>query len=75
MNLFLINQLDQLLNFIFSKTFNSKFSYIEVWFTDQNSKPPEIENKINITLVIKLSVNIKNDMLFEFSNAMILSST
>ena len=39
-------------NFIFLKTFNSKFSYIEVWFTDQNSKPIEIENKINITLVI-----------------------
>ena len=23
-------------NFIFLKTFNSEFSYIEVWFTDQN---------------------------------------
>ena len=39
-------------NFIFLKTSNSKFSYIEVWFTDQNSKPLEIEDKINITLVI-----------------------
>ena len=36
-------------NFIFLKTFNSEFSYIEVWFTDQNSKPLEIEDKINIT--------------------------
>ena len=26
-------------NFIFLKTFDSQFSYIEVWFTDQNSKP------------------------------------
>ena len=48
---------DQLLNislkkFIFLKTFNSEFSYIEVWFTDQNSKPLEIEDKINTTLVI-----------------------
>ena len=25
-------------NFIFKKTFNSEFSYIEIWFTDQNSK-------------------------------------
>ena len=25
--------------FIFLKTFDSEFSYIEVWFTDQNSKP------------------------------------
>ena len=39
-------------NFMFLKTFNSEFSYIEVWFTDQNSKPLEIEDKINITLVI-----------------------
>ena len=39
-------------NFIFLKTFNSGFLYIKVWFTDQNSKPLEIEDKINITLVI-----------------------
>ena len=39
-------------NFIFLKTFNSEFSYYEVWFIDQNSKPLEIEDKINITLVI-----------------------
>ena len=38
--------------FIFLKTFDSEFSYIEVWFTDQNSKPEEIEDKINIILVI-----------------------
>ena len=37
-------------HFIFSKTFNSEFSYIEIWFTDQNFKPLEIEDKINITL-------------------------
>ena len=39
-------------NVIFSKTFNSEFSYIEVWFTDQISKPLKIEDKINITVVI-----------------------
>ena len=39
-------------NFVFLKTFDSEFSYIKVWFTDQNSKPLEIEDKINITLVI-----------------------
>ena len=38
--------------FIFFKTFDSEFSYIEIWFTDQNSKPLDIENKINLTLVI-----------------------
>ena len=38
--------------FIFLKTFDSEFSCIEVWFTDQNSDPLGIEDKINITLVI-----------------------
>ena len=37
---------------IFWKTFYSELSYTEVWFTDQNSKPLEKEDKINITLVI-----------------------
>ena len=37
-------------NLIFLKTFNSEFSYIEVWFTDQNSKLLEIEDKIKITI-------------------------
>ena len=36
----------------FKKTLNSKFSYIEVWFTDQNFKQLEIEDKININLLI-----------------------
>ena len=40
-------------NHIFIKTFNSEFQTIEVWFTDQNSKPLEIEDRINLTLVIK----------------------
>ena len=39
-------------NLIFLKNFDSEFSYIEVWFTDQNSKPLEIEDKISITLVV-----------------------
>ena len=34
-------------NVIFLKTFNSEFSYIEVWFTDQNSKLLEIEELID----------------------------
>ena len=39
-------------NFMFLKVFNLNFSYIEVWFTDQNSEALEVEDKINITLVI-----------------------
>ena len=30
-------------NFILLKTFDSGFAYIEVWFTDQNSRPLEIK--------------------------------
>ena len=38
---------------------DSEFSYIEVWFTDQNSKPLEIEDEINMILVINQSVKYK----------------
>ena len=30
--------------FIFLKTFNSEFSYIEIWFTNQNPKSVEMED-------------------------------
>ena len=40
-------------NHIFLKTFNSEFQEIKVWFTDQNSKPLEVEDKINLTLIVK----------------------
>ena len=40
-------------NHIFLKTFNSEYNEIEVWFTDQNSKPLEIGDRINLTMVIK----------------------
>ena len=38
---------------IFLKTFNSEFQEIKVWFTDQNNDPLEVEDKINVTLIIK----------------------
>ena len=40
-------------NHIFLTIFNSEFQEIRVWFTDQNSQPLEIEDKINLTLLIK----------------------
>ena len=40
-------------NHNFLKTLNSKYSEIKVWFTDQNGKVLEIEDRINLTLVIK----------------------
>ena len=45
--------------FMFIKTFDSEFPYVELWFTDQNSKPLKIDDKINITLVIGLNVKDK----------------
>ena len=40
-------------NDIFLKTFNSEYDEIKVWFTDQNSKPFETEDRINLTMVVK----------------------
>ena len=40
-------------NHIFLKTLNSEYSEIKVWFTDQTSKPLEIENRMNLTMAIK----------------------
>ena len=34
------------------KTTNAEFQFIQVWFTDQNNRPLEIEDSVNITLII-----------------------
>ena len=33
-------------------TIDTEFSYVEVWFTNKNSKAPEIEDNVNLTLII-----------------------
>ena len=40
-------------NHIFLKTINSELQEIKVWFTNQISKPLEVEDKINLTLINK----------------------
>ena len=40
-------------NQVFLKTFNSEFQEVIIWFKDQTSKSLELEDKINITLIIK----------------------
>ena len=40
-------------NHIFLKRFNSEYNEIKGWFTDQKSQPLEIEDRINLTMVIK----------------------
>ena len=34
------------------KTTNAEFSFIEIWFTDQDNRPLEIEDYVNITIII-----------------------
>ena len=41
-------------NHVFLKTFNSEFQKIKIRFTDQTSMPLEIEDKINITLIMRI---------------------
>ena len=40
-------------NNMFLKTFNLEFQEIKVRFTDQTSRPLEVEDKINLTLIVK----------------------
>ena len=37
---------------IFLKTMNTEFSEMEIWFTDQNNSPLEVEDNVNISLII-----------------------
>ena len=37
---------------IMLKTINTEFSFIEIWFTDQDNRPLEIEDSVNILLII-----------------------
>ena len=37
---------------IMLKTFNTEFSFIEIWFTNQDNRPLEIEDSVNISSVI-----------------------
>ena len=46
-------------NHIFLKTFTSEYNEIEMWFTDQNSKPLEIEDRLNLSMAIKWRLHIK----------------
>ena len=37
------------------KTTNAEFVFIKIWFTDQNNRPLEIEDNLNITFIIGIS--------------------
>ena len=50
-------QFGQLINvkpesLIYLKTTSAEFSFIEVWFTNQNNEPLEIEDSVSITLIV-----------------------
>ena len=40
---------------IMSKTVNTEFSFIEIWFTDQHNRPLEIEDSVNVSLIIGIN--------------------
>ena len=42
----------ELHNLVFLKTYNTEFDEIIITFMDQNGRPLEIENKVNLTLLI-----------------------
>ena len=43
---------------IMLKTASAEFSFIEVWFTNQNNEPLEIEDSVNIILIVVLQKNL-----------------
>ena len=50
-------QFGQLINIaqhslIMLRTTNTECSFIEMWFTDQNNEPLEIEDSVTLTLII-----------------------
>ena len=51
-------------NFIFCKTFNSEFSYIELWFTNQDFKPLKIEYKITLIYLTLLTCFTLHTLLY-----------
>ena len=53
--------------FILLKSFDSEFSCIKVWFTDQNPEPIEIEDETDITLVLNWNVKYKKQEMMSCS--------
>ena len=37
------------------KTVNTEFTFVEVWFTDQDNRPLEIEDNVNIAMIIGMN--------------------
>ena len=37
------------------KTVNTEFSFVEVWFTDRDSRPLEIEDSVNISMITEMN--------------------
>ena len=40
---------------IMLKTVNTEFSFIEIWFTDQDNRPLEVEDSVNILLIVGIN--------------------
>ena len=40
---------------IMLKTVNTEFSFTEIWFTDQDNRPLEIQDRVNISLIVGIN--------------------
>ena len=49
---FLIFKINNSHSLTMMSTVNTEFSFVQVWFIDQISKAPEIEDNVNVTLII-----------------------
>ena len=49
---FLIFKINNSHSLTMMSTVNTEFSFVQVWFIDQISKAPEIEDNDNVTLII-----------------------
>ena len=52
--------------YILLETFNSEYDENKVWFTDQNSKPLEMEDRINLTMATNNSATIIDHILASY---------
>ena len=55
------------------KTTSAEFQSVKSWFTDQNNKPLEIEDSVNVTLI--LGRDYKNELLSKYVKGYVKKNT
>ena len=49
-------------NLVFLETCNAEFDEIIIIFTDENGRPSEIEDKVNLTLLLNVKLRAYSDL-------------